>query len=402
MAAARLPARRLPAKSQLAMMAMRCSPPLVAAAGHYVLAAGKVHADDTPVRVRAAGEALADRRIVGFAARASAIWLCYCFEKFLSEQCMRVITSDLGEAIAAVEKVYCPHTVKVLQGNRGIDAVLEAHDGPRRQAVSLRYAAPVRIDAGSFDNLLLFMSCIDGSAHATQGRRSVGWSKGQTLPLSPNLSSRLDFDRYFSQNSIRLDKAFVEQVCASMIGRPVEAALCFELVPFAPSLEGAWHQMVNAVELLEAVDLPVRSRARQHMDELLAALVLESHPHNYSGLVRKESKPTSPRVVREAEQLMNSFGAEITVCEIARELRISLRSLELGFRRARNMTPTEVHRDIRLRAAREELLNPAKGTTVTSVATAHGFAHLARFSGYYRAAFGELPGTTLRRNRPAS
>jgi hypothetical protein len=31
---------------------------------------------------------------------------------------MRVVTSDLQEAIAAVSRVYCPHDVKVLESNR--------------------------------------------------------------------------------------------------------------------------------------------------------------------------------------------------------------------------------------------------------------------------------------------
>jgi hypothetical protein len=84
------------------------------------------------------------------------------------ESSMRVVTSDLREAIAAVSRVYCPHDVKVLESNRGIDAVLEAIPGSRRQMVSLRYSAPVKIDAGQFENLLLFMTCVVGSAIARQ------------------------------------------------------------------------------------------------------------------------------------------------------------------------------------------------------------------------------------------
>jgi hypothetical protein len=85
---------------------------------------------------------------------------------------MCVVTSDLQEAIAAVSGAYCPHDVKVLESNRGIDAVLETSGGAGRQPITLRYAAPVKIDAGTFDNLLLFMTCLDGAAEATQGRNA--------------------------------------------------------------------------------------------------------------------------------------------------------------------------------------------------------------------------------------
>ena len=96
---------------------------------------------------------------------------------------------------------------------------------------------------------------------------------------------------------------------------------------------------------------------------------------------------------------MKSAGPDISISEIARDLRISLRSLELGFREVRNMTPTQVHRQFRLEGARQALLDPKEMTTVTSVAATFGFLHLARFSQYYEAMFNEVPSHTLRRSR---
>lgn len=136
---------------------------------------------------------------------------------------MRVVTSDLHEAIAAVSRVYCPHDVKVLESNRGIDAVLESSGAAGRQVVTLRYAAPVKIDAGTFENLLLFMTCVDGAAEATQGRHSVQWGKGRTLPLSPNVSSQLTFDRRFWQSSIRLNKELCRE---SLLSTHQQAPRC--------------------------------------------------------------------------------------------------------------------------------------------------------------------------------
>jgi AraC-like DNA-binding protein len=315
-----------------------------------------------------------------------------------SESSMRVVTSDLREAIAAVSGVYCPHDVKVLESNRGIDAVLEAHPGSRQQTVSLRYSAPVKIDAGRFENLLLFMTCVDGSAKATQGRNSVHWQKGKTLPLSPNLPSQLMFDRRFWQ----IDKAFVEDFCSRLLNRPIDQPIRFELTPFSQPLELAWQQAVQTAQLVQSADLIPSSTALRRLEEFMAALILESHPHNYSALLRKETTSADPRIVREAERLMKSAGPDISIGEIAKELRISLRSLELGFREARNMTPTQVHRQFRLETARQALLDPTDTMTVTSVAVTFGFLHLARFSQYYRSMFNEAPSQTLRRSKGAS
>jgi transcriptional regulator GlxA family with amidase domain len=84
---------------------------------------------------------------------------------------------------------------------------------------------------------------------------------------------------------------------------------------------------------------------------------------------------------------------------VAAALGVSVRSLQEGFRQWRNTTPNDFLRQTRLRLVREDLLRADESTDVTAVALRHGFAHPGRFSGYYRAAFGELPHVTLRRRR---
>ncbi|MGA7540716.1 MAG: helix-turn-helix domain-containing protein [Steroidobacteraceae bacterium] len=56
-------------------------------------------------------------------------------------------------------------------------------------------------------------------------------------------------------------------------------------------------------------------------------------------------------------------------------------------------------REIRLQRVRKQLLAAGEQTSVTAVALENGFLPLPRFSGYYRAAFGESPVATLQRNR---
>ena len=313
---------------------------------------------------------------------------------------MRLVTRDLDKAVEAVTSVYCPHSVKVLESNNGIDAILETSARTQQQAISLRYSAPVQINACNFDDLLLFMTCVDGAAAARQGPHSAEWIAGSTLPLSPGLSSQLVFNRQFWQRSIRLERRFVEDVCSRLINRPLDKPLRFGLSPMAPKLEKTWQRTTALGVDIDKQEAALPPHALHRYEEMLALLVLEWHPHNFSNALERETSATVPRLVREAEHLMRTGHFDLTVSDIAATLRVSLRSLELGFREARNSTPMQIHRQIRLRAARETLLNPGLGTSVTSVAFSCGFAHLSRFSRYYRAEFGELPHMTLRRGRP--
>ncbi len=310
--------------------------------------------------------------------------------------CLR--TSDIDEAVAAVSSVYCAHDVKIVGSNRGIEARLNALSGARQQFVSLSYSAPVKIDAGNFDGLMLLMTCAEGSANVRQQGKSRRWTRGHTMPLSPGLRTQLEFDRTFCQHSVRLGIPLLEETCARLLNRPLDAPLRFHLAPFSDSLEQVWHQAVQMILKLKAMPYGQNLTATS-LEELLATLVLENHPHNYSRYLSDRCAPVPPRIVREAETLMRSAPPGTTVGAVAKALGVSLRSLELGFREWKASSPTGFMRRLRLEAAKAELQEPSEATTVTSVAVSNGFLHLARFSAYYRSVFNELPSQTLLRNR---
>ena len=87
----------------------------------------------------------------------------------------------------------------------------------------------------------------------------------------------------------------------------------------------------------------------------------------------------------------------ISVCEICAYNGISLSKLERSFRRELNMSPTEYILSRRLAAANRDLKGAhSSGKNIARIAMDCGFNHLGRFSGAYRAHFGELPSKTLR------
>jgi AraC-like DNA-binding protein len=311
---------------------------------------------------------------------------------------LELSTPDLAEAIAAVSKVYCPHEVKILGSNRGVRTNLAALERPQHSIVSLRYSAPVHIDAGNFDNLMLMMTCTDGSARAGQGRQKVAWRRGQTLPFSPNVPSHLAFERDFCQRSVRLDINAMEALCSRLLNRALDKPLRFDFRTFSGPLERAWEEAVALLRKYEELGIALPPASAHALEEFIGSLILERHPHNYSDALSGPWQAAAPRVVKEAEQLMRSEQPQ-TVSLVAKRLGVSLRTLELGFREYRHATPTQFLRNTRLEAARMQLQAADANTTVTMIALANGFPHLARFAGYYRAAFGEYPSETLGRSR---
>ena len=98
--------------------------------------------------------------------------------------------------------------------------------------------------------------------------------------------------------------------------------------------------------------------------------------------------------------MRRSFQDALAMPDVARELGVSLRALQVAFREHRGRSPREVLVSIRLEEARRRLLAAGDdGTSVTDAAMSAGFAHLGRFATAYRHAYGEAPSDTLRRRR---
>jgi AraC-like DNA-binding protein len=116
------------------------------------------------------------------------------------------------------------------------------------------------------------------------------------------------------------------------------------------------------------------------------------------GLAEASGLRGDERAVRRAEEIMEAELAEpLTIRSLADTLGLSPRRLQQAFQTVRGRTPREVLSEMRLEAARQRLLAPAEGDTVSAIALDCGFAHFGRFARAYGRRFGERPSETLRR-----
>lgn len=102
-------------------------------------------------------------------------------------------------------------------------------------------------------------------------------------------------------------------------------------------------------------------------------------------------------VSRAQEYMREHVDEPLTVEDLCRELRVSRRTLQYGFREVLRLNPVGYLRALRLNGVRRALRSPARGTTVQDVAALWGFWHLSHFACDYRRMFGELPSETLHR-----
>jgi AraC-like DNA-binding protein len=112
-----------------------------------------------------------------------------------------------------------------------------------------------------------------------------------------------------------------------------------------------------------------------------------------------DASADTPSVIRRATSFCEANPhVDIGVTDIARACDVSVRTLQVAFRRHLDVTPMAYLRRVRLDRVRADLLrSDAARVTVSGVAGRWGFTDASRFSAHYRAVYGEYPSDTLRR-----
>ncbi|QFZ20760.1 helix-turn-helix transcriptional regulator [Saccharothrix syringae] len=217
------------------------------------------------------------------------------------------------------------------------------------------------------------------------------------MSAPPGVEYRTSFSDYANGN-VGLPLSVFAEVTGEQAFDPTSR---LRLDPMPPDAARLWRQTVNFVTGTVLAD--PRAAANPlivgNAQRLLAATAL----HGY-GLEPPETADTrrdaTPASVRRAIAFIEANpDLDISVADIARAGYVSVRALQLAFRRHLNTTPMRYLRRVRLDLARTDLqaAHPADGTTVTDVALRWGYVDLSRFAAAYHAAYGEHPHVTLRR-----
>ena len=169
--------------------------------------------------------------------------------------------------------------------------------------------------------------------------------------------------------------------------------------PVSPAARARWTAAVRYVDdLLASPDVTTSSLIITSAARLLAATALTVFPNTaLTPAAPRDRRDASAATVRRATAFIDEHaGQDITVADIAAAACVTVRSIQLAFRRELDATPTAYLRTVRLARAHRELVEAGPGQeTVTAVAYRWGFSSASRFSARYRETYGVNPKQTL-------
>jgi AraC-like DNA-binding protein len=175
------------------------------------------------------------------------------------------------------------------------------------------------------------------------------------------------------------------------------------LRPTSPAAARHWLHTVDYVTAIlranpHAMTQPLLNGATTR---LLAATMLATFPNTWATTEvhhqdRVDATPTT--LTRAIAFIDANPDLDIGVVDIARAAHVTVRAVQLAFRRHLDTTPMAYLRRVRLDRAHEQLraASPDDGTTITQVAARWGYPDPSRFTARYRRAYGQPPSHTLR------
>lgn len=202
---------------------------------------------------------------------------------------------------------------------------------------------------------------------------------------------------------MQIPSALLQDALEPYLGDPVKERLRFEPGADHGSALGRTFRMLSSVGTAGSLPFSASKIAEHHFEQFLLHTLLSSQPHNYSHELGELPASWTPAALRRATRYCEDHAGEpISLSDIAAAARVSVRTLQLGFREHLETTPMAYLRSVRLAHAHADLVRLA-GTdspmTVTDVALRWGFTHLGRFAALYRQTYGRPPSSTRQGRR---
>ncbi|WP_341720126.1 helix-turn-helix domain-containing protein [Micromonospora sp. FIMYZ51] len=197
-----------------------------------------------------------------------------------------------------------------------------------------------------------------------------------------------------------LDRSVLTKVTGGTADDRAGATRFTGLTPISPGLARLWR---HTTSYLNHVVLGNPSAHRQPLvlanaARMLAAAALAVFPNTTAGWpTAMERRDATTATLRRATAFIEEHAdRDIGAADIAAAAQVSLRALQLAFRRHLDTTPMAHLRRVRLdRAHHDLLLADPRQETVSAIASRWGFLSHSRFTARYHAIYGIPPSRTL-------
>lgn len=265
-----------------------------------------------------------------------------------------VRTRKIAELRDTFARVYSVPSIELARGSRTIDAVLNEC---RFQHITLgfgSYGAAVHLNFPAAKYFLTLLP-LRGKGEIVSGSTTLPMAAGASATISPDNGFRTAYDGDYEFLTLKIDPRALTRKLVAMTGATIDEPLRMNpqadlALPAAKILRDYVPRLAET--LSGATPTPLPGWWIAQTEQLLMAMFLCGHRHNYSHLLEQVAPEAAPWQVRRVEEYIEAnWRQPITLEDLAEVAGVSAFSLFRSFRKSRGYSPLEFAK--RVRAARE-------------------------------------------------
>lgn len=308
---------------------------------------------------------------------------------------------DPDDAHSHLTGLMGPHMMGLPEGRAGFSVRQTRVEVGRVGIHRLSYgSAPVTVKPEPNDDCIIVLCAERGRIDVSSGEHGAVASPGQPVVLDARTTYRADWTPNSEASKVVLPVDLVHDIAAEMRGMAVsEVSVRFGLRPSSsPRAVQMWERVTSAMAAgASRVEADRLSRLTEyHLARAAAGALLEAFPATVRVVEGRTSPVPATPVLRAISFIEENAERPLTLRGISEAVGSGPRALQLSFRQARDMTPMQYLRHVRLRRAYADLkAGDPERTTVTAVAAQWGYFHPGRFAADFRRAFGVYPSEVL-------
>ncbi|MDH7798520.1 MULTISPECIES: AraC family transcriptional regulator [unclassified Beijerinckia] len=257
----------------------------------------------------------------------------------------------------------------------------------------LKYGGDVRMSSSEMDRFYLFQLARKGSFQIWRNRSATTVLERTAYAVNARETFAKDWASDGEQLILRVERTAIAKHLQSLLASGEGDEVEFR----SSATENAGQILATMYDYVAAIsDRPARFRSQ--VEEMILSTIIATFPNNYTDTLERPQKTCAPYYIHRVEEAIEADPrADFPLHDMIEISGVSARTLYYGFRQFRDTTPLNYLRDRKLDLVRRMLLDadPTQ-TTVTSIATECGFAHLSKFAVHFRERFGETPSAVLK------
>jgi AraC-like DNA-binding protein len=307
---------------------------------------------------------------------------------------------DLDGARAAIAQNYFPTTLDLRSAAAPYEFRFTGHANGPLTVGDAWYTSGMKIGIEEVGSVYVNIAT-GGTLLARQRGEVVEVDAGQGVVFQASGEVAMTTSDDYSCLAVKIAPGALEGALETILGRPVTQPLALSSTIDLRTRAGAgWARLVRLlVDEAGPTGMADSEMVAAPLREAVLHGLLRAVDHPYREALDAPAPSFGPATLRRIVDTVEADPTrDLTLTEMARIAAVSVRTLQELYRRHLQTTPTEHLRHTRLARAHQQLrASDPTETTVGAVARRCGFIHFGRFARAYRARFGELPSTTLRR-----